>query len=266
MRCLMLGALAMLVCTPALWAQNPPKDKPPPVKPAGAAEQYQALLQDFQKAEQEFTKAYRDAKTDDDRQKVIKEKYPALQKFPARFLELAQKNPKDPVALDAVLWVLLNTEGGPEVGKAMDLLVQNHLTNPKLLPLCQQLAQAPLNVGEKVLRGVLDKNPSRELKGQAGLSLALALKNQSEQEPSANSKKQAEEAEKLLDDVVTKYGDIKTERGTLADLAKPELYEIRHLAVGKVAPEIEAEDSDGKKFKLSEYRGKVVVLDFWAKW
>jgi cytochrome oxidase Cu insertion factor (SCO1/SenC/PrrC family) len=38
------------------------------------------------------------------------------------------------------------------------------------------------------------------------------------------------------------------------------------LAIGKVAPEIEGEDVDGKRFKLSDYRGKVVVLDFWGDW
>ena len=35
------------------------------------------------------------------------------------------------------------------------------------------------------------------------------------------------------------------------------------LAVGTAAPDIEGEDSDGKTFKLSDYRGKVVLLDFW---
>jgi cytochrome oxidase Cu insertion factor (SCO1/SenC/PrrC family) len=38
------------------------------------------------------------------------------------------------------------------------------------------------------------------------------------------------------------------------------------LAVGKVAPDIVGEDIDGKEFKLSDYRGKVVVLDFWGNW
>ena len=38
------------------------------------------------------------------------------------------------------------------------------------------------------------------------------------------------------------------------------------LSIGKVAPEIESEDIDGVKFKLSDYRGKVVVLDFWGDW
>ena len=38
------------------------------------------------------------------------------------------------------------------------------------------------------------------------------------------------------------------------------------LAIGMEVPEIEAEDVDGVKFKLSDYRGKVVVLDFWGDW
>ena len=38
------------------------------------------------------------------------------------------------------------------------------------------------------------------------------------------------------------------------------------LQIGKVAPDIVGEDIDGVKFKLSDYRGKVVVLDFWGDW
>jgi peroxiredoxin len=36
--------------------------------------------------------------------------------------------------------------------------------------------------------------------------------------------------------------------------------------VGQLAPEIEGADIDGRTFKLSDYRGKVVVLDFWGDW
>lgn len=36
--------------------------------------------------------------------------------------------------------------------------------------------------------------------------------------------------------------------------------------VGQPAPEIELETADGDKFKLSELKGKIVVLDFWASW
>jgi hypothetical protein len=36
--------------------------------------------------------------------------------------------------------------------------------------------------------------------------------------------------------------------------------------VGDLAPEIVGNDVDGSEFKLSDYRGKVVVLDFWGDW
>jgi Thiol-disulfide isomerase and thioredoxins len=34
----------------------------------------------------------------------------------------------------------------------------------------------------------------------------------------------------------------------------------------KVAPHLGLEDSEGKRANLEQYRGKVVVLDFWATW
>jgi hypothetical protein len=40
----------------------------------------------------------------------------------------------------------------------------------------------------------------------------------------------------------------------------------RGPVIGQMAPEIEGEDLDGVRFKLSDYRGKVVVLDFWGNW
>ena len=54
---------------------------------------------------------------------------------------------------------------------------------------------------------------------------------------------------------------------TSIELGQPpsELFEIRHLRVGKEAPDIEGADQDGQSFKLSDYRSKVVLLDFWSE-
>ncbi len=40
----------------------------------------------------------------------------------------------------------------------------------------------------------------------------------------------------------------------------------KKLVVGQPVPELEAVDLDGKKFKLSDCKGKVVVVQFWASW
>jgi thiol-disulfide isomerase/thioredoxin len=53
---------------------------------------------------------------------------------------------------------------------------------------------------------------------------------------------------------------------TLADYARPKLEARRSRAVGMPAPEIEGQDIDGKPLRLSDYRGKVVVLVFWGTW
>jgi hypothetical protein len=38
------------------------------------------------------------------------------------------------------------------------------------------------------------------------------------------------------------------------------------LAVGSKAPEIQGQDVAGVPFKLSDYRGQIVILDFWGEW
>ncbi len=53
---------------------------------------------------------------------------------------------------------------------------------------------------------------------------------------------------------------------TLADVAKARLDEMENLVEGKPAPPIEGIAMDGKPLKLSDHRGKVVVLVFWGTW
>ena len=65
---------------------------------------------------------------------------------------------------------------------------------------------------------------------------------------------------------VEKYSNVRTYKGELSELAGREKFKIEHLSVGGNAPEIIGEDIAGKAMKLSDYRGKVVLLDFWGDW
>lgn len=41
---------------------------------------------------------------------------------------------------------------------------------------------------------------------------------------------------------------------------------VAGLDIGNLAPEIEGVDLTDETMKLSDYRGKVVLLDFWGDW
>lgn len=51
-----------------------------------------------------------------------------------------------------------------------------------------------------------------------------------------------------------------------AFIAEGDDFERERLQIGMVAPDIEGADTAGERFKLSDYRGRVVVLDFWGDW
>jgi hypothetical protein len=343
MRATLTGALALLLLWPALRAGDDPKDKP-----STPAEQFQALVKEYQQAQQDYMKEMRAAKTADERQKIIQEKLPKL----GGFLELAKKAPMDPAALDALIYIVQMGPTAKEAGEATDIIVKDHIQSPRMAQVClspgfryartpaseklikavlennpnldakgiacyvlafRQESQAQLAESQKqtekaaalhkeadqlferlakefsgvkevqtqvlgrnsmapvkVMRMMVENAPSREMKGQGYCAIALRLKQDAEQ---ASEKDKADEATKLTKEaedtferVGKEYADVAMDRGTVGDLAKRELFEIRHLSIGREAPEIESEDIDGKKFKLTDYRGKVLLLDFWGNW
>ena len=71
-------------------------------------------------------------------------------------------------------------------------------------------------------------------------------------------------AVKMLDGPL---GELEDGRGkTFRSSIEGNAYQLQNLRIGMVAPDIVAKDFDGVEFKLSDYRGKVVVLDFWGNW
>ena len=43
-------------------------------------------------------------------------------------------------------------------------------------------------------------------------------------------------------------------------------FKIEKLQPGMPCPDFQATDEAGAKFKLSDYKGKVVLVDFWGYW
>lgn len=264
-------------------------------KPPTPAEQYKAMLKEYDRASSSGR-----VLTDAERLKFIGEVYKHRNELAVKFLELAEKNPNDPIALDALtraVWQV-NTIPWPVelVGedktrvRAFDLIQRDHIRSDKLGPLCQRVSYGFCREYETFLRAVLEKNPHRTVQATACLSLGHFLNNRVQrldlckEQPElakefaglygkdyfaklqAQNREQAiKEVEAVFEQAAEKYGDVKLSgEDTVAERARAELFEIRNLSVGKVAPDIDGEDEDGKRFKLSDYRGKVVMLDFWS--
>ena len=208
---------------------------------------YKKISTDFEKEQMEFAQTYK--KTPEAERKNLK--YPDVVPYSKRMIALAEKDPKSAAAADALIWAVRHSYHDQAVGpRAIALLKESHLESEKLGDACQMLAYSNSRENRDFLNTVIEKNPHDKVKGVASLALGQMLASEN-----------PAEAEKHLNAVIDKYGsDRQKER------AKGQLFEMHNLAIGKVAPEIEGEDVDGKKFKLSDYRGKVVVIDFWGDW
>jgi hypothetical protein len=262
-------------------------------KPAGPAEQYKVLLKQYQEA------SSGGAPSDEERMKLIGRVYKFRSALALKFVELAENNPKDPIALDALMQAVWQVNGTPwpiEIAgeeparpKAFALLQRDYIQSDRLGPVCQRISYGFCKEYETFLRMVLEKNPHKGVQAMACLALGHFLNNRLQrlelikERPDLAKEfaglfdkdyledlqrqvgpKAAKEAESFLERAVDKFGDVKIpDDGVVGDKAKAELFEMRHLCVGKEAPDIEGVDQDGHKFKISDYRGKVVLLDFW---
>src|SRR5262249_39035057 len=132
----------------------------------------------------------------------------------------------------------------------------------RLLEVCRERGYCADRGSEALVRALLE-HEKRQVRGVACLALGQILRLRADEAAAKDPRRDARlrtESEKLFQRAAEKYADVKVPyRGTVAQAVKAELYELRRLAVGKPAPDVEGQDQDGKKFRLSDYKGKVVL-------
>lgn len=206
-----------------------------------------------------------------------------------KMLTLASGDDKD-TAIDAISWIMTQSQDAAQKSKAAEKLLADHLDNPKVAEMLSVFGRGgiPSEATQNLLKTFSEKSKSDSVKGISTMTLASYLRNGksmlgslienprfAEAYPGSMDyfKKLAatkdEDVENLLKTAAEKYADVEHAGSTIGKMAKRELKIIetqRNLQVGKIAPDIEGPDIDGVTFKLSDYRGKVVMLDFWGDW
>ena len=241
-----------------------PRPPAAPQQPAAASAKLESELMNLAREYETARKAY-DKRLDEMRrqgerspEKVVE--HPAVSFWP-RVAELAQRG-----SSGARLWMGLqypNAHPGPATPER-DQAWREHLlaaveagaNGPQVRELARCFTllylDTPTSLVDEALEQFVKLTKQREFAAEALYRASIAKHRGT---PGPASPKAAEYAKRLAAD----YADTAAARQSRGEA------EVG-LAVGKLAPDFEAKDADGVAFKLSDYRGKVVVLDFWGYW
>lgn len=189
-----------------------------------------------------------------------------LKHFGPRFLLLARENPRTDVAWKSLRFVVyVRGFSSRDKTLALEQMLRDHIDDDQFFEdLYSHLYRPGVNT-EQFYRAVLEHpNAPRRVVGMARFALGVWLSRL------GRNKESEAAAIELFRQVAANFADLPhpydQKRGTLGDAARRAAFEIEHLCVGKAAPEISGRDVDGKEFRLSDYRGKVVLLVFCGEW
>jgi thiol-disulfide isomerase/thioredoxin len=186
---------------------------------------------------------------------------------------LIRKHPDDPAALDGL--ILMTGDMRWTLDPDLTAIALKHRDDKRIGSLCFNLTYR----GEEpwatsIVKSVAESNPDREVKAQAvfcqGCQAYGAAFPWGRSVPKETRDPLLAKARALFTEAAS-YTEARTPdgKGMIAAKAVNELHRLDNLPnlkVGGVAPEITGTDLDGKPLKLSDHRGKVVVVVFWGSW
>jgi hypothetical protein len=266
--------LAAVLAAAAGPGRHVPQDPPAPQPSASSFDAELALLiERYEQAEVDFRGKWRAAKEDAERGKLWEERTKGEALFAAEFEALALRATGSEAGAKASIWVVQlagdappSSDGKPGIARAaLERLAGEYVRSPALAELPAHLAWGGRAIGdeaiERALGAIVAKSPHRPV--VAGSLYALGMRGMSR---AGDASARAE--------VRAHFVRLSEEFGDLSDayernykqLAEGNLFELDHLQLGMVAPDFDAVDENGVAFKLSDYRGKVVVVDFWGFW
>ena len=192
----------------------------------------------------------------------------AATEFEPKFEALAQELAGTKSGLRAEIWVLRNhwwkrTAGTMEqaANKQARRLIEEYSDSPQL----SRIAEFRYLYGRDAVNSLMDElieaSPHDRVDAWAIHAKAFGLRRSKDQQDVSRLRENLE----LLRD---RYGEVAYRDSTFGAIAKAMLnpHPSERLQVGKVAPEIEGTNVDGTSFRLSDFRGKIVLIDFWGDW
>lgn len=248
-------SLAMLTSLPAAGQQK---------RPDPLAGEFKVLFDEYSSADRDYQAPLMATKTPEEFQRVhLDPARDPRRAFLPRFASLAARADGTEVGRQALSWVAysaLRIGDARTASRAFVDLARKYADDPETAYAIRYLGMGfpGLNTDPKrdILRDIVKYAVASQVVEQALFTLGeMALDNRS---CSNAIRAEAKEAfTRIRDDYPASALVLKVDRA---------LFELEHLQDGCSAPDFDASDETGKRFKLSDYRGKVVLLDFWGFW
>lgn len=170
-------------------------------------------------------------------------------------------------AAEVARWWMHGNRAKRDAHRVMDALMDAHVDAEFLtryVPHCGRLL--PAEKAETIFRTLIEKNNFDSVKASATYSLQALLDKQAKTIEGEKSKALTAEVKSLQETLKNDYPEMLDLTGVpFVTRIKGSRF-ARNIAIGKMAPDIVGKDLDGVEFKLSDYKGKVIVLDFWGHW
>ncbi|HEV8000305.1 MAG TPA: redoxin domain-containing protein [Planctomycetaceae bacterium] len=230
------------------------------------------LLEESQHAAEKF--AEDKAKTTDGAKLKLLLKRDPANTFALKLVELGEKEPAANTgyqAFVAAMYVVRDSDVGLTnnvIDRAVKHLTTDCLTNPEIGRATLLAASLPHRAARRLIQSVLDKSTHRDARGLACFALLKNLQSEREQTTDPVSLKRIDkQVAKLVQRIDRQeFGEVSIDDRPLAEAVKALAAPKPQLSLGSPAPEIVGKDLEGARIKLSDYRGKVVMLVFWANW
>jgi peroxiredoxin len=172
-----------------------------------------------------------------------------------------EREPMSDFANEAAQWIILNTPDGPEVEIAANVILKYHTHRPDLAEFCREQDRVRHRDSKRLLQAILFNNAEEEVRAAACFTLALLLKSEADY---GNNKEATDQAMHRFEQVISEFGHLGLTGMDLTYKSKNHLFDLRHTFVGHAAPELAGSDFGGQPIRLSDHRGKVVMVFFWS--
>ena len=190
-------------------------------------------------------------------------------------LRIATANPTDDLGFLALSFVFYEHRSldDPERQESQEtvygLLEEHYIDDLRLNRLLLSLIRFGAEPGVDLVDKVVANSDHRVLRARGAFWSAMERLMEVDDLNSSPAERAEVRAEvtRMAQLVADEYSDVEVFRGEPGGEAiKPVLYALENLAIGAVLPEATAQRVGGDQESLSQYRGSVLLLDFWATW